>query len=157
MGPQHSIGVSNRLCFGATPTTSPHPPTSQSQLIQEELSNLTQKHAIKLLEYPLETGFYSNIFLVPKKSGGQRLVINLKALNQFVHPEHFKMEGIHTLRYLLRPVDWLRKIDLKDANLVIPNTRHTETTSDFNLSARHTTSCACQSDYSQPPGLSQKH
>ena len=30
------------------------------------------------------------------------------------------MEGIHTLRDLLRPGDWLGKIDLKDAYLVIP-------------------------------------
>ena len=123
VGPKHSTGVSNRLCVGATPTIpshSPHHSSAQSQLIQEELSNLIQKQAIKLLEYPSETGFYSNIFLVPKKSGGQRPVINLKALNQFVHAEHLKMEGIHTLRDLLRPGDWLGKIDLKDAYLVIP-------------------------------------
>ena len=100
--------------------TPPHHSSVQSQLIQEELSKLSQKQAIKLLEYSLETGFYSNIFLVPKKSGGQRPVINLKALNQFVYPEHFKMEGIHTLRDLMRPGDWLGKIDLKDAYLVIP-------------------------------------
>ena len=65
-------------------------------------------------------GFHSNIFLVPKKSGELRPVINLKALNQFVHPEYFKMEGIHTLRDLLWPGDWLAKIDLKNAYLAIP-------------------------------------
>ena len=100
--------------------TPPHHSSAQSQLIQEELSNLSQKQAIKLLEYSSETGFYSNIFLVSKKSGGQRPVINLKALNQFIHPEHFKMEGIHTLRDLMRLGDWLGKIDLKDVYLVIP-------------------------------------
>ena len=56
--------------------TPPHHSSTQSQLIQEELSNLIQKQAIKLLEHPSETGFYSNIFLVPKKSGGQRPVIS---------------------------------------------------------------------------------
>ena len=30
------------------------------------------------------------------------------------HPEHFKMEGIHTLKDLLEQGDWLAKIDLKD-------------------------------------------
>ena len=33
---------------------------------------------------------------------------------------HFKMEGIHLLRDLLQPQDWLGKIDLKDAYFVIP-------------------------------------
>ena len=54
-----------------------------------------------------QTGFYSNLFLVPKKDGGQRPVINLKALNNFVNKEHFKMGGIHTLKDLLKREDWL--------------------------------------------------
>ena len=65
-------------------------------------------------------GFYSNVFLVPKKDGGQRPVINLKALNQFVATRHFKMEGIHTLKDLIKPGDWMAKIDLKDAFFTIP-------------------------------------
>ena len=47
-------------------------------------------------------------------------MINLKALNSFVHTEHFKMEGIHTLRDLVNPEDWLAKVDLKDAYFAIP-------------------------------------
>ena len=42
-------------------------------------------------------------------------MINLKALNSFIHTEHLKMEGIHTLRDLVNPEDWLAKVDLKDA------------------------------------------
>ena len=53
------------------------------------------------MEYPAEEWFLSNIFLIYKKDGGQRPVINLKALNQFVNTEHFKMEGIHTVKDLL--------------------------------------------------------
>ena len=58
-------------------------------------------------------GFYSTIFQVPKKDGGQRPVINLKVLNKCVSAPHFKMEGIHTLKHL-RTGDWLAKVDLKD-------------------------------------------
>ena len=36
----------------------------------------------------------TNIFLVPKNSGGFRPFINLKPLNQFVEKIHFKMENI---------------------------------------------------------------
>ena len=63
------------------------------------------------------TDSYSNIFLVPKKDGGQRPVINLKAFNDFINPEHFKMEGI---KDLLEPKDWLTKVDLKGAYFTIP-------------------------------------
>ena len=49
-----------------------------------------------MLEEQFKTGFYLNLLLVPKKGGGQRPIVNLKALNEFVVPFHFNMEGIHT-------------------------------------------------------------
>ena len=59
-------------------------------------------------------GYLSSLFLVPKKGGSQRPVVNLKPLNQFLPYEHFKMEGIHMVRDLLRKGDFMVKIDLKD-------------------------------------------
>ena len=67
-----------------------------------------------------EGGFVSNMFLVPKKDGGQRPVVNLKGLNKYVQTEHFKMEGLHTVKQLVRPGDWLTKVDLKDAYFSVP-------------------------------------
>ena len=72
-----------------------------------------------ILKSPL-TGFLSNLFLVPKKDGGKRPVINLKGLNQFVRIENFKMEGLHTLRDLVKRRDWMTKVDLKYAYFPIP-------------------------------------
>jgi len=92
--------------------------TEQLQLIREEVAEMVQKGAVEQI-HPSK-GFYSNLFLVPKKDGGQRPVINLKALNQFVQKQHFKMEGIHNLKDLLQPGDWLGKVDLKDAFFTIP-------------------------------------
>ena len=37
-------------------------------------------------------GHYSRIFLVPKKNGKLRLIIDLSALNHFVYTQTFKME-----------------------------------------------------------------
>jgi len=64
--------------------------------------------------------YLSQIFLVEKKDGSQRPVINLKGLNQFVKTEHFKMEGLHLLPDLLKSQDWMIKMDLKDAYLQVP-------------------------------------
>ena len=61
-----------------------------------------------------------NIFLVRKKDGGNRPVINLKKLNKFLPYHHLKMEGLQSLKYLLDQGDFLCKIDLKDAYFAIP-------------------------------------
>ena len=49
--------------------------------------------------------------LSSRKMGGMRLVINLKQLNKFIPPHHFKMEGMHTLKDLLKKDNWLTKVD----------------------------------------------
>ena len=97
----------------------PHYSVEQNQLIVEEVQELLNKGAIEEIHSPRRE-FYSNLFLVPKKDGWQRPVINLKALNQFVQTQHFKMEGIHTLKDPINQKDWLAKVDLKDAYFAIP-------------------------------------
>jgi len=49
-----------------------------------------------------------------------RSVINLNRLNEWVIPQHFKMEGIGTLKELLRANNWMVKVDRKDAYFTIP-------------------------------------
>lgn len=87
--------------------------------MRAETESLFQKGAILPQGYNSE-GFYSTLFLVPKKNGEMRPVINLKQLNQWVETPHFKMEGISTLWDLLRAGDWMVKVDLKDAYFTIP-------------------------------------
>ncbi|KZS10033.1 Uncharacterized protein APZ42_025603 [Daphnia magna] len=60
-----------------------------------------------------------SVFLVPKSSGGWHPIINLKALNLFIPHQHFKMEGVETVRHTVRQGDWLAKIDLEDAYLSV--------------------------------------
>ena len=64
-------------------------------------------------------GFVSTIFLVPKKDGQFRPIINLKPLNRFMRKHHFKMEGMHVVRDLLQQGDWMARLDLKDAYFAV--------------------------------------
>ena len=82
---------------------------------------LLEKGAVvKVLNPQHQESFYSTLFLVPKKGGQMRPVINLKRLNKWVEPQHFKMEGMGTLKELLRVNDWMVKVDLKDAYFTVP-------------------------------------
>lgn len=92
--------------------------------LNEEVQKLLQKEAITLVMNSHEQSFVSQLFAVPKKDGGTRPVVNLKQLNSFVQPESFKMEGIHSLKDLLKAGDWMTKVDLKDAYFAIPVSRH---------------------------------
>ena len=80
--------------FTATPhqVRKPRPPyysAKQLNLTNKEDRDLLRKVAVSWLpEEQFETGFYLNLFLVPKKGGGQMPVINLhvQSLNMFVVP-----------------------------------------------------------------------
>ena len=47
------------------------------------------------MELPALLVGVSTVFLVPKKNGSQRPVINVKVLYNFVRVPHYKMGGIH--------------------------------------------------------------
>lgn len=85
----------------------------QQRLVALEIAELCQKGAVTEVRSTPTNCFLSTLFLVPKKDGGQRPVINLKSLNSFVEVPHLKMED--TLKNLLTKGDWLVKIDFKNA------------------------------------------
>lgn len=97
------------ICFSA----------ADSALVTQEVQSLLAKGAISQTS-PHPRGFLRNIFLVDKADGGKHPVINLHKFNEWLVYHHFKMEGIHLLRDILRPQDWMVRLDLKDAYLLIP-------------------------------------
>ena len=90
----------------------------QTVALDKEVQDLLEKEAIERISDP--GGFYSPLFVVPKKDGGWRPIINLKQLNHFLDTTHFKMESILSLRDILKKDDYMIKVDLKDAYLTVP-------------------------------------
>ncbi len=63
----------------------------------------------------MRSGFYSPYFIVPKKSGGLRPVLDLRVLNRSLHKLSFRMLTQKRIFECIRPRDWFAAIDLKDA------------------------------------------
>ena len=91
----------------------------ESELINQEVEAMLRKGPVHLV-HSKDSQFLSKLFLVPKKDWGNRPVINLKALNSFIPYSHFKMEGLHLLKDLLRETNVMCKVDLKDAYFCVP-------------------------------------
>ncbi len=103
---------------GPRVTPSPQDP-ARHKLIQDEIDSMLDKGAIVKVDFhPQE--YVSTLFLVEKKTGGQRPVINLKFLNHFMDKIRFKMEGLPAVLNLIQPGDFLTSIDLKDAYFNVP-------------------------------------
>lgn len=102
-----------------------HTPIPPSMSVQDKLAvdgevkTLLTKGAIQVV--PDQKRVYiSNIFIVPKKGGGLRPVINVKGLNGCTAYHHFKMEDLSLLKNTLAQGDWMGKLDLRDAYFTIP-------------------------------------
>lgn len=86
--------------------------------MSEEIAILLQKKVIvKVRPSEQQAGFYSTYFLVPKKDGGIRPILDLR-LNSYIKVLPFKM--LHT-RHILESIEqgeWFTTIDLKDRDHV---------------------------------------
>ena len=97
----------------------PQPNQMNCILIDQEVQMMISKEAVKQVS-ACPDQFLSPVFLVQKKDGGQRPVINLKRLNQYVEYQHFKLEGIQALESLVKKGDFMVKLDLSDAYFGVP-------------------------------------
>jgi hypothetical protein len=91
-------------------------------LINQTIQELLEKQAIEPVspeEVQQSPGFYSSMFVIPKKDGGIRPIFNLKRLNQYLHAPHFKMDTLREVSLMIHRNDYLVSIDLSDAFLHI--------------------------------------
>ena len=100
-----------------------HPQITQVQqgsasTLDNEIQKLLEKGALCRVPFTADA-FYSRLFLVPKKGGSMRPIIDLSALNQFIENPHFQMEHLSSIKTLLKPGHFMTKLDLKDAYLSV--------------------------------------
>ena len=87
--------------------------------LQKEIDSLLSINAITKID-PSPNDVVSRIFIVPKKNGKSRLILDLSRLNKFIPKIPFKMEDRTTIASLIEPLDLLASFDLKNAFLSIP-------------------------------------
>ena len=87
------------------------------ELVKLDVKEMSLKGAIRKVQ-PSKGEFVSNLILVKKKDGDQRVVISLKQLNGYIPYCHFKMEGVQNLKYMLQKGDYMCKLDLRQFFLV---------------------------------------
>ena len=118
--PNSFVPLSDRPVINSAPKC-----PRKRQVMDEQIQSLLQKRAIELVDQPSTSpGFYSRLFLVLKKNGKWRPVLNLKALNTHLESPHFKMETSRQILAAVRPHMWATSIDLQDAYLHVAIQSH---------------------------------
>lgn len=93
---------------------------NKAAVLRHEVHEMLVKRAIVEVTQPFTPGYYSLIFLVPKKNGQLRPVIDLSSLNRYLHVDKFKMTTPQSVRAALSPQDYAVSLDLKDAYFHVP-------------------------------------
>ncbi|KAL0153640.1 hypothetical protein M9458_051055 [Cirrhinus mrigala] len=93
-------------------STSSH---SEEQALLKEIKTLLEKEAIQELRLDeAQTGFCSRYFLVPKKIGTFRPILDLRGLNKFLKPLRFTTLTIPRVKQAVLQGEWFACIDLKN-------------------------------------------
>ena len=82
--------------------------------ITKEIQIMLNKNIICEIS-PQAGQYYSNIFIRLKKDGSNRIILNLRKLNDNIEKLHFKMESLQSVLYLMKRNCWFASVDLKDA------------------------------------------
>ncbi len=88
---------------------------SNAHVLHAEIICLLVKGAVETVSLAQsESGFFSRYFLVPKKDGGLRPILDLRHLNQTLMKRPFRMITSKQILSQICPGDWFFSIDLKD-------------------------------------------
>lgn len=114
-----SIALAGPLPGGAIRRRTPPTGAPTHQLLATEIAALLKKGAIERVRDHSHLCL-SPVFIIPKRSGNFRMILNLKRINTFIPSASFRMETLSTILPLLRPNDLAVSLDLRDAYLHVP-------------------------------------
>ena len=86
-------------------------PKGQQQEMNHQIQMLLKEGNIE--EVPNNKGFFTYPFLIPKKNGKSRSIMNLKPLNRYMKCTKFKMTTLKQIRESLRNGQWAIQMDIK--------------------------------------------
>ena len=67
-------------------------------VLEEEIASLMKKGVIRVIPtVESQKGFYSRYFVIPKRGGGLRPILDLRVLNRHLRKYKFKMLSVKTL------------------------------------------------------------
>lgn len=98
----------------------PTTPPDRKELLKIHVQEMLTKQAIEPVTDKSSLGYYSHMFLVPKKNGKLRPIIDLSRLNDFLVCPSFKMETPSSVAAAVQPNDWGTSLDLTDAYFHVP-------------------------------------
>ncbi len=99
--------------------------SENAHVLRLEVMTLLEKGAIERVPpAQSESGFYSRYFLVPKKDGVLRPILDLRCLNHALMRRLFRMITLKQILSQIRTGDWFFSLDLKDAHFHIQITPH---------------------------------
>ena len=125
--------------FTSTPKQTKFPkqiPTSIEgrRFMNDKITELLANGLIERENYLHKEGWLSNVFLVPKKDGGFRMILNLKPLNKFIKYRKFKMDHINDVLKLVKKDMLLCSLDISNAfhNVFVTEEHHKFLTFEWN-------------------------
>ncbi|CAK6982227.1 uncharacterized protein LOC119020706 [Scomber scombrus] len=111
---------------------------AKASALCRELSTLLAKGAIEVVDPVRQPGgVYSTYFLVPKKDGGFRPILDLRGLNRFLKVLPFQVLSTAEVLRVVAPGDWFTLVDLRDAYFHLPIASHHRPFLRFAFQQRH--------------------
>ncbi len=96
-----------------------------AQALRQEIGCLLEKGAVERVPpNELESVFYSRYFVVPKRDGGLRPILDFRPINRALCKRPFRMITLKQILAQIRPGDWFASVDLKDAYFPIQIAPH---------------------------------
>ncbi len=96
-----------------------------AQALKQEIGCLLEKGAVERVPpNELESVFYSRYFVVPKRDGGLRPILDLRPINRALFKRPFRMITLKQILAQICPGDWFASVDLKDAYFHIQIAQH---------------------------------